>query len=400
MKPIEEDTITKGWFGTETEYTTLWYDTAQCGATRTSKPQTPKRKQTMTVPTVHQTSNWSTGTMVDEIYNVYDQLEAAEPHQPAHVQHKREVEQMETNMDAMINLTKTMSRKGAHLVDANALDTVVDATSQALHELCVAFEAANLKHIGSDMADAINHAIYRQTLRYKNRVAQSRDELRSRIREEDGPESGGAQLERAQARSLGAERNEQVWEAILEAAEHQYLTHQGKPWNPNAHFKYQWATTNASHIAAEAYITKRSEQESAGATPQKGEAIGIVGGFRDGKAYYTVNKVTEKLQKLLDTYGESLVLALTDERGPNEVAARWAKEKGIAHYLISSPSTQTGSARAFARNNALLKVSPKALLVFAGPKEEGGRRSLALNGPAQAICDKARAAGLPRHMVR
>ena len=82
------------------------------------------------------------------------------------------------------------------------------------------------------------------------------------------------------------------------------------------------------------------------------------------------------------------------------MAARWAKEKGIAHYLISSPATQTGSARAFARNNALLKVSPKALLVFAGPKEESGRRSLALNGPAQNAIDQADQKGITLHMVR
>ena len=257
MKPIEEITVTKGWFGTETEYTTLWYQPGKCGATRTSKTPTPKRKPAaMTVPTMHPLAEWTQDAFGEKTEDpVFQIMEDAEPPQPAQTLRQREQDEMEGNVDAMLNLTTEMASRGAHLADDDKVQIVADATAQAIQNISAAFNKAQLpNYLGSDLTDAILHSIYTQTKRATRRVDHSLDAIKDRIREEDGSEIGGIQIERAQAKGLVAEREEAIWEGCLEAAEHAYLSTAGKPWNPNENFAYKWASTNASHLAAEAYI--------------------------------------------------------------------------------------------------------------------------------------------------
>ena len=135
------------------------------------------------------------------------------------------------------------------------------------------------------------------------------------------------------------------------------------------------ALTSAA-IEARDFQRARKDRETKAHLPE-GTLVAIAGG-RDADA----GAVFSSLDKARAKYAD-LVLVHGGGPGVEKIAAQWAEQRGV-HQVVCKPDwDRHGRAAPFRRNDELLNLLPKGVILFPG------------NGITANLADKAAAMGIP-----
>ena len=217
-----------------------------------------------------------------------------------------------------------------------------------------------------------------QTNRLDRAADKLMPELRDLQREQDGTEIKSFELELKTDRAQNLTHRRDAFETLRDAAAESYRDVTGTTWRPRrgSHVS-QTGTLTSAAIDARDYMRAKKDRKTAAHLPQ-GTLVAIAG----GKDVTDPGAVFDRLDKVRAKYAD-MVLVHGGGPGVERIAAQWAEKNGV-HQVVCKPDwDRHGRAAPFRRNDELLNLLPKGVLVFPG------------SGITENLADKARQLGIP-----
>ena len=217
-----------------------------------------------------------------------------------------------------------------------------------------------------------------QTQRLDRAADKLLPELRDLQREQDGTEIKSFELELKTDRAQNLTARRDAFETLRDAAAESYRDVTGSTWRPRrgSHVS-QTGTLTSAAIDARDYMRAKKDRKTAAHLPQ-GTLVAIAG----GKDVTDPGAVFDRLDKVRAKYAD-MVLVHGGGPGVERIAAQWAEKNGV-HQVVCKPDwDRHGRAAPFRRNDELLNLLPKGVLVFPG------------SGITENLADKARQLGIP-----
>jgi len=196
------------------------------------------------------------------------------------------------------------------------------------------------------------------------RLARERGEMeiviRDLIQQQDGSEIADVELQDAQTRYERTEERETAFILMREHAAGRYETETGRPWFPRSGSR-TGPTGTAAMIDARDYMRAVKERKTEALAPE-GSRVVIAGGqdFENTDAIFTA------LDRARDRVGDMVLLHGGSKKGCDHIAALWAKERGIPQVAFRPDFKAHNRAAPFKRNDDMLALDPRAVIVFPG----------------------------------
>ncbi|MDE0175590.1 MAG: DUF2493 domain-containing protein [Defluviicoccus sp.] len=216
-----------------------------------------------------------------------------------------------------------------------------------------------------------------QTQRLDREADRLMPELRDLQRGQDGTEIRSLELELLtdRVRNLTARRD--AFETMRDEAAESYRAETGSVWRPRrgSHTSQTGKLTSAA-IDARDFMRARKDRATMAHLPQ-GTLVAIAGG-RDADPAAVIARLEAARAKYSD-----IVIVHGGGPGVDRIAARWAETNGV-HQIVCKPDwDRHGRAAPFRRNDEMLGLLPKGVIVFPG------------NGITENLVDRARQLGIP-----
>ena len=213
------------------------------------------------------------------------------------------------------------------------------------------------------------------------RLARERGEMELVIRElihqQDGSEIADVELQDAQRQYERTEERETAFLLMREHAASRYETETGRPWFPRSGSRGGSPVT-AAMIDARDYMRAVKERKTESLAPE-GSRVVIVG----GQDFENTDAIFAALDKARDRVGDMVLLHGGSKKGCDHIAALWAKARAVPQVAFRPDFKIHNRAAPFKRNDDMLALDPRAVIVFPG------------NGITENVAQKADAKRIP-----
>jgi hypothetical protein len=212
------------------------------------------------------------------------------------------------------------------------------------------------------------------------------NESRQRYSQEqqDGSEVRSVELENLIAHGMAILQKRDLFETCRDLAGAHFEAITGSAWRPKAGSLANRKTMTAAILDSKDYIKAKRYKETNTLTPP-GTLIALSGGVE----YNNVALIYEKLDTLLKRFPDMILIHGGADKGADLIATKWASARGVTHMPFKPDFARWGKTRAgFMRNDEILKLEPRGVLVFDG------------TGVQHNMADKAKAAKIPLNDYR
>ena len=199
---------------------------------------------------------------------------------------------------------------------------------------------------------------------HAERLARERGEMESVIRDlihqQDGSEIADVELQDAQREYERIEERETAFLLMREHAASRYEAETGRPWFPRSGSRTGNPVT-AAMIDARDYMRAVKERKTEALAPE-GSRVVIAGGqdYQDHAAIFAA------LDRARDRVGDMVLLHGGSKKGCDHIAALWAKERKVPQVAFRPDFAAHNRAAPFKRNDDMLALDPRAVIVFPG----------------------------------
>ena len=259
-------------------------------------------------------------------------------------------------------------------------DTVLDAAGEAFGLLSGA-----IGEVGFQLADETDSLLWgfvnlfdAQVRRIDRSIDRHMPELRDMQKEQDGSEIRSHQLEMLTHRVQNLTARRDAFEQVRDRMADRYLDSTGSMWRPKSgsHTSHSGALTSSS-VEARDFVRARKDRETRAHLPD-GTLVAIAGG-KEADPDQVFGYLDAARAKHPD-----LVLVHGGGPGADHFAGRWADSRGV-HQVVCKPEwARHGKAAPFKRNDELLDLLPKGIIIFPGG-----------SGIVENLADKAAHKGIP-----
>ena len=204
-------------------------------------------------------------------------------------------------------------------------------------------------------------------------------QLKDLQRSQDGSEVRSRELEIVTDRAQNIAARRDAFETLRDTAAEAYREATGSTWRPRrgSHVSETGKLTSAA-IDARDFLRARKDRQVDAHLPQ-GTLVAVAGGRDVADPGAVIARLDMARAKHAD-----IVLVHGGGPGVDRIAARWAERNGV-HQVVCRPDwNRHGRAAPFRRNEAMLDLLPKGLLVFSGA-----------SGITENLVDRARRLGIP-----
>jgi hypothetical protein len=226
--------------------------------------------------------------------------------------------------------------------------------------------------------------------RLEREADRARDGLARLLHEFDGSEVADVDLQDAKARADALDVASSAMAFVRDAAANAYASATGEVWSPWRGGVRGGART-AAQIDSQAALRAIEARRRASADPG-----GAVIGFRASPradAPEDAGRIFDALNWARSEWPD-MSLALTDAKGGERLAKRWAQQKGV-RLVVARPDFQRfGRAAPFRANDQLMALKPVCVLVLPeslGPAAAAGAPPF---GPVMNLAEQARRQGV------
>ncbi|MGE5564272.1 MAG: DUF2493 domain-containing protein [Bacillota bacterium] len=248
-----------------------------------------------------------------------------------------------------------------------------DAVEQTLaaiwSDLLALFPDTALEEDAEEIAWGLVNIFHRAAAKRSAQLDRATDEIRVLLASADGSEVHSTDLEQQIARAQAAEAAMIGLEAFREAAAQLYINETGSSWRPatGSRANHSRALTSAV-IDGRDFLRARAESRRRAVIPQ-GTPVLFAGGrlsfdtADDAKA--VADSVWAALDKVHGCVADMVLVHGGDTKGLDRIAAAWAERRKVAQ-LAFGLDRRLGSRAGFRRNEQMLSLKPRCLVVFAG----------------------------------
>jgi len=212
----------------------------------------------------------------------------------------------------------------------------------------------------------------------RNEVAQRRLQT-----EQDGTEVKSLELERLIEQGKTLLERESAMEIFRDVGMEAFESYTKKPWKPYAGSVVSHRHMTAALIDSRDYIAAKRRADISLMAPQ-GTMIVVSG----GADYKDHNLVCEKLKAIVDKCPDMIVVTGGNDKGAEFFAERWAASRKVPVIKCQPDWNKHSHAAPFKRNDLIIDMLPRAVLVFGG------------NGINANLRDKARGKGITVHIYQ
>ena len=216
--------------------------------------------------------------------------------------------------------------------------------------------------IGDDLHplwSAFINAFHRQAERLNKRIDVLRPEIEDLRESQDGTEISSHNLELAVDRAQGLSNRVTVFEQYRDYLAREYRLAAGEAWRPYRG-TYRSTIETAATIEARDFIRALARKKDE-----------IPDGFRIGfsapmdETEYDKDEILAVLQELRRRHGDDLILVHPDNKGGDQVAARWCHMENVTDVCCRPEFDKHHRAAPFQRNRDMLDgCEPEFLVVF------------------------------------
>ena len=207
-------------------------------------------------------------------------------------------------------------------------------------------------------------------------------EIKDLITSQDGSEIQSNQLEERTSQCRALDGIIDALELVRDtmASNHSIMT--GQTWRPHSGSKRTRHNATGAVLEARDYLDAAEKVRALEAQPS-GTLVAVAGtaNFEDIEQAFTV------LDACREKYDDLKIITGGNNRGIDKIAAAWAQARRVDVVVQRPEFKKHGAKRApFMRNDAVVAMKPKGVLVFINPEDA--------NGVAMNLLQKAEAAGI------
>jgi hypothetical protein len=246
------------------------------------------------------------------------------------------------------------------------------------------------------ICEAFIGAFHSAAQRIDREADKARDQLNGLIRDFDGSEILDVEIQEATRKTRSADVVCMALEMIRDSAAATYTSATGEVWSPWKGSVKRSRVTSAQLEAREAI---RSHKASRHAATNPGDTIVAFRGSPKADTKDDANRVYDALNWAHSQWPD-MALATSGARGAEQLAIKWAKQKGVTLVLAKADFDGNGKAAPFRANDQLLELDPVCVMTL--PNSLDAQRSAGLQpfGPALNLAQKAAERGIRHVPVR
>jgi len=249
-------------------------------------------------------------------------------------------------------------------------DEAVEQTLAAVwSDLFQLFPDTALEEDAEEIAWAFVNLFHRAAAKRAAQIDRATDEIRCLIASNDGSEVHASELEEQVARAQAAEAAMISLESLRETAAALYLNETGSSWRPAGSSRLcHSAKLTSAIIDGREFLRARAERSRKAALPQ-GTPIVFAGGrlsfLTDSDAKTFANNVWTTLDRVRGNVADLVLVHGGDSKGADRLAASWAEQRKVPQVAFGL-DRRLGQRAGFRRNEQMLSLNPRYVVVFAG----------------------------------
>jgi YspA, cpYpsA-related SLOG family len=212
----------------------------------------------------------------------------------------------------------------------------------------------------------------------KRQLEDNEDRQKRAQEKQDGSEVRSVELERLIAQGQDVIERRELFEQVRDFAAECYETATGSAWRPRAGSLVNHNRLTAAMIDSRDFIAARRTADTELLLP-KGPKIA----FSGGTDYANHKRIWSVLDQVHAKHPDMVLIHGGTPKGAERAAACWADKRGITQITFKPDWVRDGKAAPFKRNDRMLEIMPKGVIVFPG------------SGITSNLADKAKKLGIP-----
>lgn len=196
-------------------------------------------------------------------------------------------------------------------------------------------------------------------------------------REQDGSEVKSVDLERKIAEGITLIERRDTMELFRDMGGDQYRLHLRKPWLPRSGPMVNRKALTSAVLDSRKQLDKRAYQDARVLNPDGPRFV-----VSAGATYNDHRLICETMDKLLAQFPDMVLVHGATGTGGEHIAACWARNNDVPQDPRKPDWDKHGKAAPFKRNDVMLEIMPKGVIVFPG------------SGIQDNLADKARKIGI------
>jgi hypothetical protein len=189
-----------------------------------------------------------------------------------------------------------------------------------------------------------------------NEVAQKRSQ-----NEQDGSEVKSVELERLLREGATMIERRNAMEFFRDTCADQFRTHFLKAWTPRSGSKVNHKALTSAVIASRDFINARKWADKQVLVPP-GTRIAV----SSGPAFNDVDFIFATLDRIKTKFPDMVLLHGATPTGGEKISVSWADIRGVPTVPFKPDWTKHKRAAPFKRNDEMLSVMPKGIVIFPG----------------------------------
>lgn len=189
-----------------------------------------------------------------------------------------------------------------------------------------------------------------------NEFAQKRSQ-----REQDGSEVKSVALERLLREGATMIERRNAMEFFRDTCAEQFRIHLLKGWTPRSGSKVNRKALTSAVVSSRDFINARQRAEKQVLVP-----AGTLIAFSSGPAYSDHRFIWDLLDKIHAKHPDMVLAHGATPTGGERIAARWADHRNVPQVAFQPDWTRHKKAAPFKRNDEMLSVLPKGVVIFPG----------------------------------
>jgi hypothetical protein len=259
-----------------------------------------------------------------------------------------------------------------------------------MDELLDVLLGSALEDHASVIAEAFIGGLHAGAQRLERVADRSRETLARGLRDFDASEVADHDLQAARTETDAADVAVRAAELVRDAAAETYATATGETWSP-WRGSVRGSGVTAAQVDAAHALRARADRRLA-----DHDAGGQVVAFRGSPTAVTPEdamRIFDALNWAQATWPH-MSLALTGAKGSEQIAKRWAAQKGVRLVLARPDFEKHGRAAPFRANDTLMALRPVCVLALSMSVNDGLADGAKPFGPVLSLAEQAHKAGV------
>jgi hypothetical protein len=261
------------------------------------------------------------------------------------------------------------------LPDRDRLDAAI---SDIFGILAGAVQDTRLERDLDDLLWHLTELFHKKAARVQRQLEDNEDRQKRSQEEQDGSEIRSVELESLIEQGTSLIERREAFEQMRGFAAECYESETGSAWRPRAGSLVSHKHLTAALIDSRDFIAARRKADTELMLP-KGPKIAFSGG--------TDNTDHKRIWAVLDAvhakHPDMVLIHGGTPKGAERAAACWADKRGVTQIAFKPDWVRDGKAAPFKRNDRMLDIVPKGVIVFPG------------SGITGNLADKAKKLGIP-----